>query len=364
MVRILAPTALLLLLLPSLAAQITIKVKHGDTLSPLQQHIAELTMPARRAQAIRALLSTGAPAVPLLAAEVERASAAAPVALAVLERLGGEAAAAAPVLRRTAATAAAAPWRERLLRVTAALEGPPCIMVCLHGSNAVVQVDFEGNTVRSLACESPWGVWPLPDDKVGVVRYDEGKVGIWTWDGTLESSQQGSKNLTAWIPLDDGDHLTTSWKRQGVLSRIAVDGTVRWEVDVSAIRLQQSAADELFVVTRDRPSLRSFTLAGEPLQTVPLPTVCHGFRLLANGNFLLTAPTSNQLLELDPAGQVVREIAVAERPTDVHRLHDGRTVVACKDGLVLLAADGRELWRQPLGACGPLFVRAPASTGR
>ncbi|MCU0864231.1 MAG: PQQ-like beta-propeller repeat protein [Planctomycetes bacterium] len=359
-----ASTALLLLvsLLPSLAAQTVIKVKHGDTPSPLQQHIAELLMPARRSHGIAALLTIGAPAVPLLAAEVERATAAAPVALAVLERLGGEAAAAAPVLRRVAAAAANGPWRDRLLRVTAALDGPPCILVCLHEGNAVVQVDFDGNTVREIKCEDPWGAWPLPGDQLGVLSYKSGKAGVWTWDGTLVESQAVGENATLWLPLDDGDHIRTSWQRDGVLSRVAPDGTARWEVDVSAIRLQHSADDELFVVTRDEPSLRSFTMAGESLRTVPLPSRCHGFRLLPDGNVVLAAHADDKVIELDPAGKVVREFAVAEKPTDVHRLHDGRTVVACGNGLVLLAADGSEQWRQPLGSCGPLFVRAPVST--
>jgi hypothetical protein len=360
-----ASTALLLLLvslLPSLAAQTIIKVKHGDTPSPLQQHIAELSMPARRSRGIAALLTVGAPAVPLLAAEVERATAAAPVALAVLECLGGEAAAAAPVLRRVAAAAADGPWRDRLLRVSAALDGPPCILVCMHEGNEVVQVDFDGNTVRKIQCEGPWGAWPLPEDQLGVLSYTNGKAGVWTWDGTLVESKAIGEGATMWLPLDDGDHIRTAWQRDGVLSRIAPDGAVRWEVDVSAIRLQHSADDELFVVTRDEPSLRSFTMAGEPRRNVRLPTLCHGFRLLATGNVLLAAHNDNKVIELDPDGQVVREFVVAEQPTDVHRLHDGRTVVACRNGLVLLAADGSEQWRQPLGECGPLFVRAPVST--
>src|SRR5262249_12731945 len=105
--------------------------------TPLERRVLELSMPDKQPAAMAALFAIGAPAVPLLAAEVERAGASSLPALWVLERLGGEAAAAAPVLRRIA-QAADGTRRTRLLAVLARVDGPPCILVPCNQSGELV----------------------------------------------------------------------------------------------------------------------------------------------------------------------------------------------------------------------------------
>jgi hypothetical protein len=125
--------------------------------TPLERHVLELSMADKQPEAMAALFAIGPPAVPLLAAEVERGGASSLPALAVLERLGGGAGAAVPVLARAVAAATGA-RRERLCEVLAGLDGPPCILVPCRQRNELVQLDFAGDVVRRTACTGPWRV--------------------------------------------------------------------------------------------------------------------------------------------------------------------------------------------------------------
>lgn len=333
--------------------------------SPLLRAVTELTMPARQRDAMQALWAAGAPAVPLLSAEVERGGAGAPAALSVLERLGGLAAPAAPVLRRAAEAAADAGWRARIEAVLARVDGPPTVLVPLFMGGAVVEFDLDGNERRRVPCGgSAWGAWPLPGDRVAVLDFQQGNIRDMTWAGAQEASHHVFEMLGSVRVLDDGDFVFTSWKEDGgMLARRSPDGTLRWKLAMSAIRIDRHFGDELFVLTRKDPQLRSFTAAGEPLRAVELPLLCHAFQLLPGGGVLL-AGAGGGLVELDPDGKTVAQTKHDRKLNDVFRLRDGRTVVAGDQGVAMLGADGGVLWEHALGYCGPVFVREPADGGR
>lgn len=345
------------LLLVVAPAQTRISLNGGSPRSPLQQRMVELAMPDKQAAAMDALWRAGPAAVSLLAAEVERAGASAMLALAVLERLGGEAAQAVPVLKRAAAAADGAA-KARLLAVTSKLDGPPCILVSRHNDNEIAQLDFDGKIVRSVKCNNPWGAWPMPEDRVGAVDFGGGRIVELDWAGTEVKGTPIHASLTAWRQLDNGDQLATGWQKQGTLSRLAPDNTVLWEVEVEPIRIDLHWLERTFAITRKDPRIVSIGADGKEIGSVPLPCLCHGFRMLPNGNFLLADP-AGRVLELDVAGKVVREVKVDGKPNDAFLLRDGRLLVATESQTVMLGADGKELWHADLGYCGPMFVRVP-----
>ncbi|MBK8098869.1 MAG: hypothetical protein IPK26_17280 [Planctomycetes bacterium] len=349
---------LLVLVLAAATAQTRISLANGGApRSPLQQRIIELAMPDKQVAAMDALWRGGPAAVPLLAAEVERAGASAMLALAVLERLGGEAVQAVPVLKRAAANAKG-PTLARLLAVTAKLDGPPCILVSRHNDNEIAQLDFDGKVIRSIKCNNPWGAWPMPGDHVGAVDFGGGKIAEFDWAGTEIKSTVVHPSLTAWRQLDNGDQLATGWQKKGTLARLAPDNTVVWEIEVAPIRIDLHWLERTFAITRENPRIVSLDADGKELATVPLPCLCHGFRMLPTGNFLVCDP-KGRVLELDPDGKQVREVKIDGKPNDALPLRDGRLLIATEANTVMLGADGKELWRAELGYCGPMFVRVP-----
>ena len=251
-----------LLVLATATAQTRISLANGASRSPLEQRIVELAMPDKQIAAMDALWRAGPAAVPLLAAEVERAGASAMLALAVLERLGGEAVHAVPVLKRAAA-AAKGPALARLSMVTAKLDGPPCILVSRHNDNEIAQLDFDGKIVRSTKCNNPWGAWPLPDDHVGAVDFGGGRLVEIDWAGTVVQGTAVHASLTAWRQLDNGDQLATGWQKGGTLSRLTPDNTIVWEVEVQPIRIDLHWLERTFAITRANPRIVSFDADGK-----------------------------------------------------------------------------------------------------
>jgi hypothetical protein len=324
----------------------------------LERHVLELPLPDKQAAAMAALFAIGAPAVPLLAAEVERAGASSLPALWVLERLGGEAGAAVPVLRR-AAQAADGARRERLQAVLAQLDGPPCILVPCYANRELVQLDFDGKVVRRTACASPWRVWPLPDDHVGAVVFDVGNVVELDWQGKVVAEQKVQTALTSLRWFDDGDCVATSWSNDGTLTRFGPDFAPRWSKHTDVIQLERLFDGDLLAVSRNPARLRTFAVAdGAERSSMLLPAECHSIRMLPDGNLLLATPLA-KLLVLDRSGAVLRERRAPGGAIDAVLLRDGRLLVACTDGVHLLGAADEEMWHAELGRCGHLFVRQP-----
>lgn len=323
----------------------------------IERNLEALADPAQRHAAMVALWKEGPPAVPMLAGAVQRGGDAAAPALRVLWQLGGEAAPAAPVLQRALAKAPA-PLRDEIALTLARIDGPPCILVSRHEHGEIVQVDFDGKVVRSAKCLSPWGIWPLPEDRLGVVSFSQGSVLQIDWQGLVLQSRKIVNSMTSFVPIEDGDHITTNWDGDGRFARRAPDGTVRWSHTNDAFRSMRFL-DEVLVVTRKPPQLVTYSLAGEELRKVALPTPCCGVFPLPDGHTMLTAH-SGQILEIDAAGAVVGELKVEGIANDVVRLRDGRTVVSAAAGLFLFAKDGSITWHlADLGQCGPMFVRVP-----
>ncbi len=323
----------------------------------IERNLLALADPAQRHAAMLALWQSGSPAVPMLAAVIARDDAGAASALRVLDQLGGEAAPAAPVLHR-AMDKAKEPWRSELARTIARIEGPPCILVSLHEKNEVVQVDFDGKVVRRAPCQSPWGVWPMPEDHFGAISFNQGMVQQIDWSGEVKDSLKVIHSITSYLPLDDGGCITTNWDGDGVLARRGADGTVSWSHKNDAYRSMR-LFDEVLAVARKPPRLITYSLTGEELRAIDLPTPCCGLYPLPNGNVMLSAH-SGQVLEVDSAGKVVGELKVEGFANDVARLRDGRTVVSGVGGLYLFAKDGSTLWHlTDLSKCGPMFVRVP-----
>lgn len=339
--------------------EVAVAPKTDAPRTAIERHLQALADPdpAARHAAMLALWSAGPPAVPMLAAAVQRDDAGSSAALRVLWQLGGEAAPAAPVLRRLLAKAKD-PRRNELAQTIARIEGPTCILVSRHAANEIVQLDFDGKTVRTVTCPSPWGVWPLPDDRLAVIVFNEGAVRRLDWAGETVGNDAVVSSLTSFMPLEDGGNISTNWNNNGLLTRRDAGGAVRWSHQNDAFRAMRFL-DGVLAVTRKSPRLVHYSLDGEELAAVKLPTACCGLWPLPNGNTMLSAQ-SGQVLEVTANGEVVSKFEVTGHANDVARLRDGRTVVSAATGVYLFGADGKMLWhRGELGQCGPMFVRVP-----
>lgn len=351
------------------SAQTIVKLKSNAGKGPLQMAIAELTIPPRLKAAQQRLWQAGEAAVPLLTAEVERGGAAERAALFVLEQLSGEAEAAVPVLQRIVANKATEPnRRDRIAATLAKIDGPPMLLVPLYMGGAVVEYDFEGNEKRRVVCQSAWGAWPAPDDRISALSFSPGKLQVLTWAGKEIESRILGKSTGSVVPLDGtlmhGAMIFTSWKQpHGELIRIATAGKPVWTKEIDATRAMRDFGDELLVLTRTKPRMIWFSFGGVELQSIELPDLCRCVRPLRGGGFLAASQTG-KVYELGVDGSKLSEFVTKGKPNDMVRLRDGRTFVSTDKTVAMYAADGSEAWCLELGYCGPLFVRTPARGGK
>ena len=351
-----------LLLLFTLGAEAAAQVRvsaagRNAPRNELERQLLMLSMADKRAASMQAIWKTGKPAVPMLAGAVKRGGADAEAALQVLIMFGGEAAPAAPILRQLLGDAKE-PRRTQLANAIAQLEGDPCILVAGYGSSKIYQFDLDGKLVREVAGDQPWGVWPLPDDEIGMISYGTGTVRRMKWSGEVAATVDVVKNMTSCHALADGHHITTNWSGDGLLARRNSKGEAVWEKKIDAIRSRLHFG-ELFVVTRKLPKLITFDIDGNELASIDTKMVYHCVRPLPSGNLLLGG-RDRKIIELTRKGKVIAEMAAPARVTDIYRLRDGRTVVAGENGLYMLDAAGQTTWKNTkVGYCGPIFVRSP-----
>lgn len=352
----------------ALPAQTTVKLRRNVGADPLQAAIAELTVPSHMKDAQQRLWRAGEAAVPLLAAEVARDGAGEGAARFVLEQLGCEAAAAVPVLRRIVDDDTVdAVRRARVAATLARIDGPPIVLVPMYGGGAVVEFDLDGNELRRVAVDAPWGAWPLPDGEVGALSFNTGSVVRVARDGTQTELRRLENASGSLVALDDAllagarldcDIVFTTWQDKGQLIRRDAAGKDVWKHEIDAVRVERDFGDELIVLTRADPRVVWFSLDGEQLRSLPLPEMCHNAQRLLDGG-LLVASHSDKVFEFAPDGTKCNEFQVSGIPNDVVRLHDGRTLFSTDSALGMLAADGKELWKKDIQYGGPLFVRMP-----
>ncbi|MEZ6037215.1 MAG: hypothetical protein R3F29_07025 [Planctomycetota bacterium] len=350
-----------------LTAQTRVKLQRNVGASPLQAAIAELTVPARMKAAQQRLWLAGQPAVPLLAAEIERGGAGEAAARYVLEQLGCEAAAAVPVLQRILADPETKlSRRARVAATLAKIDGPPIILLPLYVDDAVLELDLDGHERRRVAVESPWGAWPMPDDHLGVLSFAKGRVLRSDWQGQQETMRTLEDASGSAVPLDElfaGDLVFTTWKDRGQLICRDAEGKDLWQRDVDAVRVERDFGDELIVVTRANPRIVWFSREGKEVRSLALSESCHNVQPLAGGGYLVSCNTP-KVIELGPDGSELRHFVVDADVNDIVRLHDGRTLVSTEKQLIMLDAKGDELWSKKTGFGGPLFVRHPAREAR
>ena len=352
------------------SAQTTVKLKSNAGKNPLQIAIAELNVSPRMKAAQQELWQAGEAAVPLLAAEVERGGAGESAALFVLERLSGEAEAAVPVLKRIVAAEATEPRRRaRIAATLAKIDGPPMLLVPLYSVGAVAEFDFAGNERRRVACEFAWRAWPAPDDQIGVLAHDTGKLQVLTWAREEIATRNLSKSTGSVALLDgtmmDGAVIFTSWKQQqqGELIHFDAGDKDVWTKPIGPIGVERDFGDELRVLSWPKPRVIWFSFDGAELRSMDLPDVCTNVTSLPGGVFLASSQSGN-IFELAPDGAKLSEFATNGMPSGMVRLRDGRTFVSTDQAVTLYAKDGSEVWSRKLGYCGPLFVRTPVRGGR
>jgi len=237
------------------------------------------------------------------------------------------------------------------LKLPLAETSPPLgrVLIALHGSSQVIELDAEQKERWRLRLAHPWGCQGLPNGhrliasstQNMVLEYDtEGKE-IWRKDG-LPSPPFSVQRL------DNGNTLVACADVHQVLE-ISPDGSVqsqtiqgrplfaqRLENGNTLVALQQG--NRVVEMTPDQSIVWEARNLNGP---------CYAQRL-ESGNTLVVQASSGKLAELDSAGQVVWSSSVAlANPTAAQRLPSGNTLVTDNQGLHEIDAEGKQIiWSQ------------------
>ncbi|SKB02196.1 hypothetical protein SAMN02745166_03573 [Prosthecobacter debontii] len=189
-------------------------------------------------------------------------------------------------------------------------------LCCDYGGNTISIVTPSGQIEWQIETKRPQDCWLLPNGNIlfayldGAQEITRDKQVVWEYKAPTDTKVE----CHACQPLPNGDVL------------IVECGTSR-----------------LIEVNR----------AGKIAKEIKLVTTCEkihnqfrGARKTANGHYFVTFKGEGKVVELDPTGQVLREIPVPGDPHEVVPLPSGNLLITCGDGHKVqeIAPDSQVVW--------------------
>ena len=185
--------------------------------------------------------------------------------------------------------------------------------------------------------------------------YSQGKVFIVSAAGKVEWEYKAPSCNDVWV-LPGGNLLFVTGHGVKEVSR---DNTVvfNYESKSEIYACQRLANGNTFIGECNAGRLLEVDPAGKIVKEVRLlpegkdggHAYIRNARVLASGNYLVAHYADQKVREYDPQGKVVREIAAAGGPHSCIRLPNGNTLIACGDGkggnrIFEADADGKTVW--------------------
>jgi hypothetical protein len=346
--------AVCLLSLTAVAAQQRVRLERSRVLSPLERACAALTVPEQRVESMHELWRAGESAIPLLLQEVRNDSEAAGPALQVLAALGGGARGAVPALQKLRA------GHRRALDIglaLAAIGERDSILIAAWTGNRIVELDASGKELRKVAYQSPWGAVPLPDDHLLVTSVSPSKVEEIDWTGKVHWSAAVPNGPLDARRLPDGSTVVACWQGPCAIG-LDASGKEKWRLPgIHAVDIEPLWNGHFLVCGHEDKLLVEADPTGKVVWKLPLAGTPMDADVLPNGNLLVAIDQPRQILELTREGREISSLVPPGDPEDVQRLADGRTAIADANGATLLDAEGKVLWRVPLGHSGHVVAR-------
>lgn len=173
--------------------------------------------------------------------------------------------------------------------------------------------------------------------------------------------QYPSASRDGWV-LDSGNLLLALSKSKaypgGAVVEVTRDGKVVFEFkgSQSEVNTVQALADGRVLLTEagSQPRILEVDRAGKVVAEVAIQAQTSNHHLqtrmtrkLANGNYLVPQLLDRVVREYDPQGKIVAEFKTPDMPFTAIRLDDGKTLVGCTLGNLVVEFDaaGKEIWR-------------------
>lgn len=194
-----------------------------------------------------------------------------------------------------------------------AARGAHPFLCCDYPGGRVCIVSAEGKIEWEYLCKGAQDCWALPNGNIlfcfrtGALELTRDKQVVWEYRAPTDTPVE----LHSCQPLPDGRVLLVEC---GPSRLIEVDRTGR-------------IAKEIRLVTA--PGIK-------------LHWQFRGARKLANGHYLVCFAGERKVVELDPAGTVVRAIAVPGEPHNVVPLPDNHLLITCGDGHTVIELDANK----------------------
>jgi len=320
--------------------------QHGDPPTTPTPHrlVKDLELPSRRGPAMMALWHRGAEAVPALVAALddprdeilERVCA-------VLHEMGPIAARASEPLE--AAMTGAVGRRLEALRWAHHGVTTRTVVVAAWDGGKLFVLDEAGAAQKEVpGLENPWDVQSLPGDRYLVTEVAKSRVRVVDAKGNELWSYDELKNPHRAQRLWNGNTLIADCGGKRVVE-VDPSGAVVWECGELAASSVQRLLNGNTLIAVATGRVVEVDAAGEVVVDWAVAPQTHGARRLPGGHTLVVERSEGRIRELDPSGEEVARLGGFDQPNTCLRLADGTTLVGTAQGVQARSADGAESWR-------------------
>jgi hypothetical protein len=185
--------------------------------------------------------------------------------------------------------------------------GPNRLLLAEYFDRRVAERDFKGNILREIPATLPLACQRLPNGDTFIVTRQQ-----------LRTVDRDGKDVFSWAP-NPGTIITAQRQRNGQIAVVTMG--------------------RCLLLDPQGRELKSFTLGGA------VYTLGGSIEVLANGRILVPLYNLNMIVEFDWTGNKLWQANV-NRPTAVHRIGNGNTLVTAAFGskVIEIDRDGQEVW--------------------